>query len=315
MKEMALDELGADIFADMQEQHGLYERLLSTLEENISVLIKLVIAVANMQHDLHLTTITKEAMLDLLWEPGQVPGKGQRVSELELQPLCGLALATNSSVNAYDPTVDERAARAKRSLPAFRRDAAGTRRTPGSVEGCRFRERMALSPLLQPIRLLVAFPEAACGSAAQRKGSVERMACKLRALMPAVGIADCEHGWVLKGLVVESAASARLVLLVRNPLGEWECWATPATETAGAFISCIALALLRDGPVLKRLLLERDRARQGKLAAEYELQQRELAAEEEDIRRSVRPVDSVQDDWVPPRLIVQDISHVRFLDR
>jgi hypothetical protein len=236
---------------------------------------KLLRAIAKIGHqrDLRVQEITLDAMLAMLYEPDQVPvapvAATERVAELELQPLCGLALATDT-VNAdrIDSLLFD-AAEARAFLPICRIDTtAGADRNEGDVEFQEMEEAIALAPLLQPIRLLVDVTPGEEQPVPELQGSaVQRMACRLQALEPAVH--TVEHDGVLKGLVVESPDSVRLVLYVRNVLGEWETWVTPPTSNVTDFVNSLALAVLRPGRKLVKAFLKIDRKRGGDVAARH----------------------------------------------
>jgi hypothetical protein len=90
------------------------------------------------------------------------------------------------------------------------------------------------------------------------------MNVSLQALERATDVAA--HEWVLKGLVVESATSARLVLLVNHPkvVWPWECWVSPCSEQSfQAFVNIVVLAALANGRQLADMVVLRDGAGNG----------------------------------------------------
>jgi hypothetical protein len=295
-----------------------------SLTEKIQKLLRTVAKVGH-SRDLRVQEITLQAMLEHLYEPGEVPallassstGTSQkRVAELDLDPICGLTIVTDATDNSTINSANADAATSKASLPVFRPLIAGAVRKKASVTLVRATEVSALGPLLQPIRLLVDVAQAAGSSTAEQgESAVQRMAHRLQALEPA--ILSLEHGFILKGLVVESPTCARLVLWVRNPLGVWECWATPRTVDKAEFLSCVTLAVLRSGPELVDDLLKIDRKWEGVIFSRRNTQKRERrrfekasvvpqsaldAAEEQDRREG----------WKPPLLKVTDWRHARY---
>jgi hypothetical protein len=120
-------------------------------------------------------------------------------------------------------------------------------------------EKGALGPLLQPVVALVRVAQA------DASGDPLQAVCDMSVSLQALERATCaeEHDWVLKGLVVESATSARLVLLVQNPLSKWECWASAKASGPGALVSSAVLAALANGRELADRMLQRDRVDNG----------------------------------------------------
>jgi hypothetical protein len=260
-----------------------------SLQQKVLQMIHKVIPAVRKSQDLRVTTITREAMLGLLWEPGERLVAGQRAAELDLDPICGLALAMNPRLDRFVKACVDGAPESKSTLPLLR--SICVTRSERTVEDVQSEEKCALAPLLQPVRLLGG------AGAGRQHDTMQRMARRLWALRSAV---QPERDYsVLKGLVVESELSARLVLLVENPQCEWECWITPRIAYEHCVVSCIALAVLQSGPKLAKTLLWRDRTHGGTVSAQHGRQQRRAREEGYECLRTRHPRGYVREEERP----------------
>jgi hypothetical protein len=189
---------------------------------------------------------------------GTAPSE-ERTVLLDLAPVCGLAVAER-----VDPHTDEYlrmkiagAAYARTQLDFFWAPVFRLRNAAKAADNIMNEERDVLAPELLPVQTLVrvgssAFGASGVGNDASRGSedpfqAVRDMSVSLQALERATRVAA--HEWALKGLVVESATSARLVLHVKHPRWDvpWECWASPSSEDMSAFVDFAVLAALANG--------------------------------------------------------------------